>query len=66
MLYWLGVYLLVVIGVAAPLLLLYLLGVVLWLILREIGSVARSLIDAWACQADVSRAPWSAIRRKAA
>ena len=43
MLYWLGVYLLVVIGVAVPFLLLYLVGLVLWLAVSAIGSMMRSL-----------------------
>ena len=43
MLYWLGVYLLVAIGVAVPFLLLYVVGLVLWLAVAAIGSMIRSL-----------------------
>jgi len=65
MLYWLGVYLLVVIGVAVPFVLLYLIGLVMWLAATAIGSMTKSLTDALAARA-VLRTPWSAIRRKAA
>jgi hypothetical protein len=66
MLYWLGVYLLVVISVAAPFLLLYLVGLVVWLAAGAIGSTKKILTNALAVRKGFSRAHWSAIWRKAA
>jgi hypothetical protein len=66
MLYWLSVYGLVAIGVAVPLLVLYVLGIILWLIITAIRSMIWSLKDALAFRPDFSRAHWSDIRRKVA
>jgi hypothetical protein len=64
--YWLGVYLLVVIGVAVPFLLLYVVGILFWLTITAVRSMMRGLKHALADQPDFSRTHWSAIRRKAA
>jgi hypothetical protein len=66
MAYWLGVYVLVAVGVGVPFLLLYILGIVFWLTLKAIRSMIRDLKDALAARPDFSRTRWSAIRRKAA
>jgi hypothetical protein len=66
MLYWLGVYLLVIVGVAVPFLALYVGGVLLWLALGSIRFAKRRLKDALTLQPDFSRTQWSVIRRKAA
>jgi hypothetical protein len=59
MLYWLGVYVLVVIGVAIPFLLLYIVGSLLWLTITAIRSMMRSLQHALAARPDFSRTHWS-------
>jgi hypothetical protein len=66
MLYWLGVYVLVAIGVAIPLLILYAVGIVLSLTVTAILSLMRGLRHALAAQPDFSKTYWSAIRRKVA
>jgi uncharacterized membrane protein len=66
MLYWLGVYLLVAIGVAVPLLLLYVVGLVFWLSVAAIRSTVRSVRDVLPVRTDFPRANWTVIRRKAA
>ena len=66
MLYWLGVYLLVAIGVAVPFLVLYVVGLVFWLGVAAIRSTVRSVRDVLPVRTDFSRANWSVIRRKAA
>jgi hypothetical protein len=45
MLYWLGVYLLVAIAVAVPLMVLYVVGLVFWLGAAAIRSTVRSVRD---------------------
>jgi hypothetical protein len=66
MLYWLGVYLLVVIGVAVPFVLLYVVGLVFWLSVTAIRSTVRSVRDILPVRTDFPRANWPVIRRKAA
>ena len=66
MLYWLGVYLLVVIGVAVPFLVLYAVGLVFWLSVAAMRSTLRSVRDVLTVRTDFPRASWSVIRRKAA
>jgi hypothetical protein len=66
MLYWLGEYVLVAIGVLVPFLLLCILGIVFWLTVRAIRSMMRGLKDAFAARPDFSRTHRNAIRRKAA
>jgi hypothetical protein len=66
MLYWLGVYLLVAIGVAVPFLLLYVVRLVFWLGVTAIRSTVRRLSDVFPVRTDFARANWTVIRRKAA
>ena len=66
MLYWLGVYLLVAIGVAVPLMVLYVVGLVFWLGVATIRSMMRSVRDVLPVRTELARANWSVIRRKAA
>ena len=66
MLYWLGVYLLVVIGVAVPLMVLYVVGFVFWLGIVAIRSTVRSVKNALPVRTEFARANWFVIRRKAA
>ena len=66
MTYWLGVYLLVAISVAVPLLLLYLVGFAVRLVMNTIGSQMKRLTKARPSRAEFSKAHWSVIRRKAA
>ena len=46
MLYWFGVYLLVTISVAVLFLLLYCVGILFWLAMTGMGSLARTLRNA--------------------
>jgi hypothetical protein len=66
MLYWLGLYLLVIVGVAVPFVLLYLVAVFFWLALGATRVLMRNLKDMLTARPDFSRAQWSGIRRKAA
>jgi hypothetical protein len=66
MLYWVGVYLLVAIAVAVPFLVLYVVGLVLWLSVAAIRSTVRSVKGVLPVRTDFPRANWSVIRRKAA
>jgi len=66
MLYWLGVYSLVVVGVAVPFLLLYLIGVVFWLALEVIHFGMRTLKNEWTARPDLSRAQSDVFRHKEA
>ena len=63
MLYWFGVYALVVIAVLLPFLLLYLLVVVSWLGLSGIRVMFRSLRSVLAIRTGLSREIWSVIHR---
>jgi hypothetical protein len=56
MLYWLGVYMLVIAGVAVPSLLLYFVGVCFSLALRAICFVMRNLKETLTAGPDLSRA----------
>jgi hypothetical protein len=63
MLYWLGVYMLVVITVAVPVLLLY---SIVWLIVAVIRFMTRSWRAATAVRTVVSKAQPNVIRHRAA
>jgi hypothetical protein len=56
MLYWLGVYALVVFVVSSPFLLLY-------VVMTAARLIIRTLKHAWALRPDFSGAHWSTIRR---
>ena len=66
MLYWLGVYALVVVAVAVPFLLLYLAICVCWLGLAAVRFAIRSIANARPIRADFARPNWSVVRRRAA
>jgi hypothetical protein len=63
MLYWLGVYALIVAVVTAPFLLLYLVAAAGWLSLRLIHFTIRSLKSVWAMREGFLRAHWSVLHR---
>jgi hypothetical protein len=63
MLYWLGVYALVVAVVVAPFLLLYFVAGVGWLSLKLIHFTIRSLKNVWAMRAGFLREHWSVLHR---
>ena len=64
--YWLNVYLLVAIGVAVPFLLLYIVGLLFWLIRAAIGSTIHGLKNVFAVGPGFWSGHWSVIWRKAA
>jgi len=66
MLYWLSVYMLVVIGVAVPFVVLYLVGVLFWLAFGSIRFLMRSLKNAWTARPEFEPAQSNIIRRNAA
>lgn len=64
--YWLGVYILVVIAVAVPCLLLYLIGLVSWLAVAAVRFVTRQIKDSLEVRINRSKPYRGAIRHKAA
>ena len=63
MLYWLGVYVLVAMAVAVPILLIYF---IVWLLVTAIQFMTRSWRDATGVRTVVSKTPPNIIRHRAA
>jgi hypothetical protein len=64
--YWLSVYAVVVVAVAVPILLLYLIGLLIGLTVGATRFTVHSLKTATAVRKASERTHWTAFRRKAA